>query len=147
MAEDAVDMVVPAINFSLKRHAKRVAGHLRVSHLVDGNWCVITTRDFGQRDTWEYDYEGHATAKEELSQRTGKATRDVQSKDFELLEQEDTVYFGSVVSPGGTIVVAFSGVEAHYDEMFAKWVLAACLGLIEHELERQRNAGVEYYER
>ncbi|HMI09194.1 MAG TPA: hypothetical protein VK497_02240 [Candidatus Saccharimonadales bacterium] len=112
MVGQAIDMAMPSIDFVLRTVAKRHAGHLRVSTVVNGGWETIATRDFGDRSTWQHEYEEHATGKEEISQRTGKSSRAVQSMYPELLEHDDTVYYGSVISPGGTIVVAFSGVEA-----------------------------------
>jgi len=148
LVERAFRMAEPSIQLTLAETAKRVAGHLRVTarSYDKSRWVLLATRDYGSRAKWEHDYPGHATAKEAISQRTGKSTREVQLMHPEMLEAGDTVYYGSVVSPDGSIVVAFSGVEAWFDEMFASWVLTAILALIQHELERQRAAGNEYYE-
>ena len=136
MTEVALNMVSPSVELSLTSVAKRNAGHLRVTHKRgDGTWELLGFRDFGNRKRWEHNYEAHAIGKEEISQRTGLPTREVQNKHAELLEPGDTVYFGSVVSDDGTIVIAFSGVEAFFDEMFAKWLLAAILALIEKKVE------------
>lgn len=145
MAARAITMMVPSIEHGLANHAKRFAGHIRVSSYANGEWMSLATRDFGDREQWEHDYEGHATAKELISQRTGKSTREVQLMHPELLEIGDTVYYGSVVSDDGKIVVAFSGVEAFFDEMFAKCVLAVCLALIQQRLQHQVDAGKEYF--
>ena len=145
LAKKAIDLASPSIKETLNLVAKRFAGHLRVSSRVDGEWTTLATRDFGDPSVWEGDYKRHATGKETISQRTGLSSREVQLLYPELLEPGDTVYYGSVVSPGGTIVVAFSGVEAYFDEMFAKLVLAAILALIQHTLELQKAAGLETF--
>jgi hypothetical protein len=134
IADQAIQLATPSIRAALSGTAKRYAGHLRVSYRLDGRWAPAETADFGDRFKWEHDYERYATSKEEISQRTGKSTREVQYLHPEQLEPGDTIYFGSVVSDDGNIVVAFSGFEAYFDEMFAKWVLAICLALIEHSL-------------
>jgi len=148
LVEHAIGLAEPSISQTLGGTAKRMAGHLRVTACSPdrSKWVVVATRDFGDRKHWEHDYEGHATAKEAISRRTGMSSREVQQMHPELLEPGDTVYYGSVVGMGGTIVVAFSGVEAWFDELFASWVLAAILALIQHELEGQRAEGKEYYE-
>jgi hypothetical protein len=146
LVEEAILMAEPSIVQALARKAKRNAGHLRVSAAIDGRWQLLGTRDFGDPDTWEHDYRGHATAKEAISRRTGKSTREVQQMYPELLEAGDTVYYGSVVGMNGKLVVSFSGVEAWFDELFAKWVLASIIALIQHDLELQRATGHERYE-
>ena len=146
-AAGAFKLVQPVIEFTLEHIAKRNAGHLRMSVLVNGEWHNLLTHDFGVRDDWEHDYEGHATGKEKISQRTGLTSREVQARFPELLEIGDTIYFGSVISPGGTVVSAFSGVEAYYDEMIAQFPLTAYLGLLEGELAflKDENSGIYQY--
>jgi len=145
MAQQALQMMIPSITAALVGpSANRSEGYIRVSALQeDGNWETFLTHDFGNRTGWQYDYEKYATSKAMITQRTGKPSREVHGVYPELVEDGDTSYFGSVTSPGGTIVVAFSGVQSYFDVMFAEWVLAACLGLIQHELERCKTVGEE----
>ncbi len=147
VAEFAIDLVQPSIEQTLRCAAKRNAGCIRVStRRSDGSWVILAQRIFGQpREAWEHDYEGHATAKERMSQRTGLGSREVQCLHPEAIMPGDTVYFGSVVSADGNIVVAYSGVEAFFDEMFAKWTLAAILALIEQKLEEQRATQAAFF--
>jgi hypothetical protein len=145
LVNEAMEMVEPSIVWTLENVAKRFAGHLRVSALVDGEWVTLATRDFGEPSEWEYDYEGVATSKECISQRTGLPSAEVQALHPELVESGDTVYFGSVVSDGKTIVVSFSGVEAYYDEMFSGWTLAAVLAVLKAAMAEQRQSGAERF--
>ncbi len=61
-----------------------------------------------------------ALSKAEISARTGLPTAKVPPQ---YLLDEDTLYYGSAVLDG--IVVACSGVEPYYDEMFSYWIAAA----------------------
>ncbi len=75
---------------------------------------------FGEKTEWEHDYESIALSKAEISVRTRKATAELEPH---YLLKGDTVYWGSVVLDD--IVVACSGVEPYYDEMFSMWIVAA----------------------
>jgi len=141
----AINLHHSSIELTLDEVTKRHAGHMRVSAFRDGEWQLVATRDFSSRETWEYPYDEHATGKEAISKRTGKASRTVQEMYPELLQPGDTIYYGNAMSE--TIIVSFSGVEAYFDEMFCKWVLATCLALIQHELEEQKaKEGASQYE-
>ena len=142
LVREAVAMVTPAIHATLKGAAKRRHGYLLISALQEG-WQEIEGFEFGDRPEWELDYYKVAAAKDEISRRTGLTTREVQYMHPELLEPGDTVYYGNAKTD--TIIVSFSGVEPYFDELFAKWVLAAILALIQHKLEHQRDAAVDKY--
>lgn len=75
---------------------------------------------FGDKTKWEHDYQSIALSKAEISVRTRKATAELEPH---YLLKGDTVYWGSVVLDD--IVVACSGVEPYYDEMFSMWIAAA----------------------
>jgi hypothetical protein len=146
-AKRAIDVARPSIERVLNDRglAKRYAGHLRVSSKLDGIWSLLATHDFGKRSEWEHPYEDHAASKERISQRTGLSSREAHALYPELIIPTDTVYDGSTISPGKTIVVAYSGVESYFDELFTKWVLAGCLALIDHKLATLKSTGTEYY--
>ena len=76
--------------------------------------------NFGEKTEWEHDYEFIALSKAEISVRTRKATAELEPH---YLLRGDTVYGESVVLDD--IVVACSGVEPYYDEMFSMWIAAA----------------------
>jgi hypothetical protein len=147
MAQLAIKLTRPAIEQLLNDRvlANRYAGHLRVSTVVDGAWVTLTTCDFGRRAEWEHPYERHATGKEQISQRTGLSSHEVQALHPELTVPGDTIYAGSAISRGKAIVVAYSGIQSYLDRLIAEWVLAACLALITHDLESQKAGGAEFY--
>lgn len=74
-----------------------------------------------------------ATQKAELSLRTGLPSSVVQHQYPYLYQEGDTKWGGSTVLPGG-VVVAFSGVQAVYDEMFAEMMASAIKGLCRYEM-------------
>lgn len=77
-----------------------------------------------------------ARAKAMLSFRTGLASSRVQQDCPYLYEKDDTKWGGSTVAPGG-LVVAFSGVEAVFDEMISEWMASAIRALCRHEMTRE----------
>lgn len=76
--------------------------------------------NFGEKTEWDHDYESIALSKAKISVRTRKATAVLEPH---YLLRDDTVYGGSVVLDD--IVVACSGVEPYYDEMFSMWIASA----------------------
>jgi hypothetical protein len=142
---EAYELVLPAITQTMRTGvAKRSDGCLRVSvKQSEGDWKNVLVKHFGDRDKWDHGYNVVAASKEEISIRTGLTSREIQMMHPELVEPGDTVYYGNAMSP--TIIVSFSGVEAYFDEMFCKWLLAAILALIQHELEQQKAASKEFY--
>lgn len=81
--------------------------------------CYLIT-NFDNTADWEHDYEKIALSKAEKSARTGKGSAELPPH---YLLDGDTVFWGSVVLD--EIVVACSGVEPYYDEMFSMWIAAA----------------------
>ena len=69
-------------------------------------------------------YSEIAKAKAEVSRRTGMPSSLVQTQDPDLYVEGDTNWGGSTVDEGG-LVVAFSGVQAVFDEMIAEWMASA----------------------
>lgn len=76
-----------------------------------------------------------ATAKAHISQKTGLPSSRVQQEFPYLYEAGDTKWGGSVVAPGG-LVVAFSGVQAVFDEMIAEWMASAIRALCRWEMTK-----------
>jgi hypothetical protein len=81
--------------------------------------CYLVT-SFGDEHNWEHDYKEIALSKADKSVRTGKGSAELPPH---YLLDGDTVFWGSVVLDD--IVVACSGVEPYYDEMFSMWIAAA----------------------
>ena len=77
-----------------------------------------------------------ATAKAQQSHRTGMSSSMMQTQYPHLYLSGDTKWGGSTVAPGG-LVVAFSGVQAVFDELIAE-VMASCIrALCRYEMTRQ----------
>ncbi len=85
----------------------------------DESDCYLVA-GFGDKSAWKYPYDKIALSKAEKSVRTGRPSAELQPH---YLLEGDTIYWGSVVLDD--IVVACSGVEPYYDEMFAMWIAAA----------------------
>ena len=85
-------------------------------------------------------YEEFALAKARLSHRTGRSSRDIQVNAPHLFKEPyshevgDLKWGGSVVREG--LIVAFSGVEAVFDEMIAGWMADALIAMCRHEMTR-----------
>lgn len=94
--------------------------------------CYLVT-GFGEKSAWKYDYAKIALSKAEKSVRTGKASGDLSPH---YLREGDTIYWGSVVLDD--IVVACSGVQPYYDEMFAMWIAAAIKAEAKRAFEEYR---------
>lgn len=133
LMQEALEMVRPHIAAILKSHAKRQ--HLAVVATVTAaisphhpektpaeNMFLIA--HFGDKEAWESDYMRIALSKAEKSARTGKGSAELAPH---YLLDGDTVFSGSVVLDD--IVVACSGVEPYYDEMFSMWIAAAMKAL------------------
>lgn len=138
LVKEAFDMVSPHIETFLQDHANQtdmsvVVSATDVINLPDASKsfaqnCFLVT-GFGDRGNWQLDYERIALSKAEKSVRTGKSSVHVEAHYF---RQGETPYWGSVVLDD--IVVACSGVEAHYDEMFSMWIAAAIKALCKKRL-------------
>ena len=72
-------------------------------------------------------YDEIALAKADLSWRNKRPSREIQQAAPHLYVAGDTKWGGSVVRDG--LVVAFSGVQAVFDEMIAGWVADAIIAI------------------
>ena len=98
---------------------------------------VLFNNFFGHPDHWEYPYDKIALSKAFISWKTGRSSREVQLEAPYLYEAGMTKYGGSAVGPGG-LVVAFSGVEEHFDQMFSEMMRAAIKGVCLHEMHKPK---------
>lgn len=88
----------------------------------------------GQASDQDYDkYREIAWSKASLSWRTGLPSSLVQTQYPYLYQEEDTKWGGSTVDKGG-LIVAFSGVQAVYDEMISEWMASAIRALCRNEM-------------
>ena len=133
LVNEAFEMVRPHIAATLKSHAKRehLAVVVTATDVINPSSPNMTAKvdmfliaHFGDKSAWEHDYEHIAISKAEKSMRTGKNTAELAPH---YLLGRDTLFWGSVVLDD--IVVACSGVESYYDEMFSMWIAAAVKAL------------------
>ncbi|NTW62397.1 hypothetical protein HGB25_03250, partial [Candidatus Saccharibacteria bacterium] len=74
-----------------------------------------------------------ARAKAEVTWATRRPSREVQQTAPHLYEAEDTKWGGSVIRED--LIVAFSGVQAIFDEMIAGWLADAIIALAREQME------------
>ena len=94
---------------------------------------VLYQRHIGYARDWDGPYDKVARAKAYASWKTGLPAQLIQQWAPYLYEEGWTKWGGSDVGNGG-LVVAFSGVEAYFDQMFAEMMLAAIKAVCLHEL-------------
>ena len=135
MASDAIARVSPYIESLFSGPAKRTHLHVVVgTRTDDGQVTYLASRSFGERSEWEHAYDDIADGKLAISARTGLSSREVQLMRPELLEEDDVMFWGSVVV--GNIVVACSGVQPWFDEAIAYALAYLCRALVQNSLER-----------
>ncbi|HVX48235.1 MAG TPA: hypothetical protein VHA05_02670 [Candidatus Saccharimonadales bacterium] len=94
---------------------------------------VLFTSHFGNPEEWDHPFDDIAISKAFISWMTGLPSRQVQLMYPYLYQEGWTKFGGSAVRPGN-LIAAFSGVEEHYDEMFAALMLDAITGVCLHEM-------------
>lgn len=147
MAKQAISLALPSITAAMdtgvaKRHDLFIV--ISTRSLNGDRWNYIASHACGDINNWEYSYDAVATSKDEISRRTGLSSREVQTMHPELLEPDDTIYYGNAIR--NNIIVSCSGVQAWFDEVFANIVLQFCLGLIQSKLEDQKASGCTEFE-
>lgn len=121
--------VLPSIMSAIDGgHVKRP--HLHVVALMPGvpynaNDPVPAFFEYqiGDPAEWEWPYEAYACGKARVTWRTGLSSRDVLMTKPHLMEAGDPRYWGSAIIDG--VIVGVSGVQPHFDEMFARMTAAA----------------------
>ncbi len=112
----------------------KLAGTIVVLHPRDGSVLFTETIETnGTRDDDKYKRIAHAKA--QLSKRTKMSSREVQQRAPHLLQDGDVKWGGSVIRDG--LIVAFSGVQAVFDEMIAEWMASAIIAICRNEMTRQ----------
>lgn len=114
-------------------------------HIVIGKRSGKILHEFslGKVKKWEHDYKGVARSKFNLTCRNGLPTRIIQSMMPELAgEKGDTFYFGSWID--GDIVVACSGVQAYWDEAYAKVIVAVVRAIVTAIQENEIALGKDF---
>ncbi len=132
ICQQAWELVLPAIrNAAETGVTNKLAGTIVV--LYPGTDVPVFTAQIDPDQ--DQKYVEIASKKALLSARTGMPSSVIQQQCPHLYEIGDTKWGGSTVMPGG-IVVAFSGVQAVFDEMIAEWVASAIRAICRYEMTK-----------
>jgi len=159
IAEEAVDMVRPAIQ-KLMEDGRIDGTDLHIVIMDPARPCtradpsrsweqfeeaILYQEIIGDRKTWKYPYDDIARSKAYMTWRSGVPSRTIQTDEPWLYAEGDTRYVGSVVlGRTGSLVVAASGVEDYFDEMFSLMVAAAIQGLCRERIGFYANAKIDF---
>jgi hypothetical protein len=144
ICEMAWQMVLPAIEAS---------DDARVTNKFDGCIVVIDPRPHRQgtiifreviRTTTPQKYRDLAIDKAQLTQEHKLPSSVIQQQFPYLFNEGDSKWGGSTIDDGG-LIVAFSGVQAVFDEMIAEWMASAIRALCRHEMTREGGVMSEDY--
>ena len=95
---------------------------------------ILFDHSIGDPEDWQQwegkSYKDFAQAKARISWRTGMSSREVVMCQPHLLVKSDTILWGSSILNG--VIVAVSGVQPYFDEMFATMTAAAVIGEASH---------------
>lgn len=136
LVKKAVTMVAPAIELAMdSKLVKRRAFHIVILDptvpYADGQELPILHEcSFGDA-VWEFPFKEYAHAKARFSWRTGLPSSEAQRCPH-LCQKGDIKYPGSVVHNG--LIVAGSGVEGYFDQMFSGMTAVTCEGLTMHAM-------------
>lgn len=140
VAEQAVERVLPIYEAMCEAGAFKRTGHFAIvvgTH--DGNtFNHLFGKQIGEVRDWEHPYFRIAVSKAEITARTGRSSREAHEVAPWLLEQGDTLYWGSAIEDN--IVVACSGVQPWYDEMLSKMIIAAIKAICTELVLAKRDA-------
>lgn len=114
-----------------------VSPHLRpvTGSLEEFNQAVLFTACVNEGHPDREKYDEIAWSKAYISWLYGITSSQVQTDHPYLYQEGMTKYGGSTVLPG-RLVIAFSGVQACFDEMISEWMGSAIKGLCRHEMTR-----------
>lgn len=131
-AEKAIGLVMPMIDAAMATREAGESGFLYIVIMKPGTSAadsrfedaILHEHAVGDKSKWDADYGAFARAKARVAWKTGLDTHVVSQLKPHLLEAGDTVLSGGIVIDD--IVVAVSGADPWYDELFAS-TIAACL--------------------
>lgn len=134
--DTAVDIIRPAIGIT---HGKDITTKLAGAFVVldPRTGEVLFEADIDPNHEKAQQYRVVARGKADMSWVTGLPSREVQQSDPFIYEVGDIKWGGAVVRGLGQrkLVVAFSGVQAAFDEMFAGWLADTLVALCRYEME------------
>lgn len=135
-ASSAVSSLYPAIYSFLANQAKREALAVVILDPASPKEpSVLYQYSFGDPNSWERDYMKLALGKAEVCLREKCDSGTVVTERPFCLQEGDPPFMGGVYVQG--LVVACSGVEGYFDQMFARWIAAALRAISTHRLETE----------
>jgi hypothetical protein len=147
-AQEAVQLCLPMITSAIEGGSVGESGFLYLIVMdpkktpanSSFDEAILYEHSVGDRSKWDADYRGFALAKARVAWNNGIDAHQVQELKPWLLEQGDTVLWGSVVVDG--IVVAASGAHAWFDEAFAGCVAMCVKALAKRGAAAAREKGL-----
>jgi len=135
ICQTAWDLALPSVRRAAQAGVvNKLAGTIVVLHPKTGELYFVSLINLGHPDAAKFT--GIAEAKAKVSWETGLPSRVVQQSAPHLYQPGWTKWGGSAVENG--LVVAFSGVQAVFDEAISwqvlKWIVALC----QHEMTKEQ---------
>ena len=133
LAEAALRLSLPSIEAMLqsgvtkRKHLCIFIGLADVDE--ESGFKQLHRHNIGDPEEWEHHYDEYALAKAVRTVRESEDTINLDQQPWTVAEG-DTVYFGSAQTDD--MIVAASGVEAHFDTMFSRTIVTQLEGLCRH---------------
>ncbi|GBG12608.1 phosphoenolpyruvate synthase [Novimethylophilus kurashikiensis] len=142
LAQQAVALCLPMIAAGLESQEVGASGFLYIVVMKPGitphdatfQEAILYEHAVGDTSQWDADYGQFARAKAELSWRTGMDSHLVRETHPHLLAEGDSLLWGGLVRDG--LVVAVSGADPWFDEVFAGAVAMTIRALAQKKLAR-----------
>lgn len=140
LANEAFELVMPAISGLLARYARKEHLHIIVMDPGVKPWegsfdkAVLLERSIGDPDEWEHDYRKIARNKAKQAWRNSQANILTQMLAPATLEDGDTIFWGSFEYYG--VIVAASGIQPWFDMLVSAWVATALQQLAQHKVQQ-----------
>lgn len=94
---------------------------------------ILTSKSYGDPEKWEYPYSQIALSKANICFKNKCSTADMLVKKPFAYCSGDAPFVGGVYMDG--LIVACSGVEGYFDQMFAEMIASVCKALCTHQIE------------
>lgn len=143
VAEKAVTLVMPSILRMMEDHeVPRAALHIVIidplapasgDAATPAQGQILYEHSIGNQEGPDWAYGRFARKKAELAWRHRQDTLVTAAHQPHLMAGGDCKWPGGVYFEG--LAVAASGVQGFFDEMFARWVAAACVALAKQAME------------
>ena len=143
LVEEAVGLTLNVIDDMMRRNGELSGEHLHIVVMdptkpSGGSYrfeqAILYEYSIGKRADWEHRFDIIARDKARRSWATGRNTLDQVMSAPHLFQRGNVSFWGSAVHNG--IVVACSGVQPWFDQMFSYIVAACCEGLCHNRMQK-----------